>query len=105
MLSELSSNLGQLITDAVSFGLSLGIIIGVSLTGILVLSYFVMRQSSLKKYYRMVDDANKKDIMDTLVNMETQARFMALKTNTTYFKALNNEFTNILAFLKRMMLG
>jgi hypothetical protein len=101
----LMSEVGQLITDAVTFGLCLGLVIGACLVGITVMAYFVMRQASLKKYYRMLDDANKKELLDTLMNMETQASFMAVKTNTSYFKSLNNEFVAVIAFLKRMMLG
>ena len=104
MLTMLVSNsvqAGELINDAYQSGLVLGLIMGFAGLGFFFMLYWGMKNASLKRYMGDLDDSNRKEVMGVINNMGVEADFLAMKTNTAFFKSLSNEFVRLVSFLKR----
>lgn len=104
MLMELVSNsvkAGELINDAFQSGMVLGLIIGFAGLGFFFMLYWGMKNASLKRYMSDLDDSNRKEVMGVINNMGVEAEFLAMKTNTVYFKSLSNDYIRLVSFLKR----
>jgi len=69
--------------------------------GMIWMLYIIGKKNLFRKYLRGVDESSKKEILGIINNMETESDFLAMKTNTTYFKSLANEFHDLISFLKR----
>lgn len=63
--------------------------------------YIVGKKNLFRNYLTGVDESSKKEIIGVINNIEIESDFLAMKTNTTYFKSLANEFHDLVCLLKR----
>jgi len=55
----------------------------------------------LKQYYRMIDDKGKKELGDTLKNIDHEFDVLAVNTNTSWMKRASNDIKNIINYLRK----
>jgi flagellar biosynthesis/type III secretory pathway M-ring protein FliF/YscJ len=70
-----------------------------------VVLYRQYGRKNLRSYYLGLDDSSRKEIVGVLNNMGVESDFLAVKTNTLFFKKMSNEFVDIVSFLKRRNLS
>lgn len=105
MLTVMVSQMGNIINEAIQFGMGLGLLIGVCGVGAVALIYTGYRRASLKRYILQADENTRGEVMNNIRYLEEKAEYLAVKTNTVYFKSLANEFHLLVAFIKKRNLG
>jgi len=79
-----------------------GIIIGLTLVGVLMLLYQQGKRNMFRKYYRQINDAElRKNMMTSIQDLADEVDDMAEKTNTLFFKNMANEFNSLIAWLTK----
>jgi hypothetical protein len=105
MLTVVMNSMGNVINEAIQFGMGLGLVIGVCGISAVALIYMGYRRASLKRYILQADENTRGEVMNNIRYLEEKAEFLAVKTNTPYFKSLANEFHLLVAFIKKRNLG
>lgn len=100
-----SLSTGDLISEAFQNGVLLGLIMGLSGIVFFALLYVGMKRASLKRYILYADEQSKADVMTSIRLIRDTADAMAVKTNTTFFKSLANEYHSLVAFIKKRNLS
>jgi hypothetical protein len=88
----------------VEVAFALGLILGFFLIGFMAWFLLEIRKRNFRMYYFQLDDENKKEIMKSIFGIEAELGILSCKTNTIYFKALENQFHDLVSYLKRRLL-
>jgi len=78
-----------------------GAVLALVFIGMIWMLYIVGKKNLFRKYLASIDESSKKEILSVVNNIELESDFLAMRTNTTYFKSLANEFHDLVCLLKR----
>jgi len=103
MIEEIGPNLvdAGLVNIAYILGIATGVIIAFMIMYMINLS----NKSGFKHYYQEIDEASKKELDGLMGSLGTSIEFIALKTNTRFFKIWHNKFVSFTAYLKQRWLN